>query len=358
MLSDPEFTVPDRATQEKMASEPHSPPAPTWRLVVLPAVIVLVVVVASLLLLRALHEQHDPRELARGMRQRGRRGWQNAYVLSRLLLDPDHEHVRDDVQLCRILKTILVQQNQRARKAADAGQPTDEELIRFRVLLCRMLGEFRLLDGLPALLECASPTSSGKSKADQEAPVRRAAMEAIAVLAANVGPEKIRADTETVEVLVAASRSGNASASVKHDAGVGAAAAFALGVLGGPRATEQLVKLLEDMRPDIRYNAATGLARQRRPEATSVLVEMLDPDRQAAYREQSETARARKRLIVLSNGISAATRLLPAVGPDDRQQLAAALERLRDSKSVASRIRIAAKEALLKLEPRPRSVQN
>ena len=54
-------------------------------------------------------------------------------------------------------------------------------------------------------------------------------------------------------------------------------AAFVLGLLKEPRSTAQLVELLDDSHTDVRFNAATGLARHGDERAIPVLIQMLNP---------------------------------------------------------------------------------
>lgn len=319
------------------------------RLYVLPAFIVLAITGGSLLLIWALHREPTPRELARGLQQPGRRGWQNAYALSQRLLDPEHDRLKDNQELCHALAGTLVELNRTAQRTAESEEPADEELTEFRAFLCHTLGHFRLLHGLPVLVECAR-AESPKGSASRER-VRRAAIEAIALLASNVDPERMRTESETIDLLVAATREHDGRVSNAADTDIPSAATFALGVIGGPQATARLIELLDDIRPDVRYNAATGLARHGHPAAVSVLIQMLDPTSRAACGgERNESARARKRIVVQSNAITAAARLVPLVPEDEGEKLTAALEQLRDSETVQPRIRIAAKETLLRFD--------
>ncbi len=335
---------------EARASQSAEPSRHSAGLYVLPALIVLIFVGAWLFAFWLLHEGQDPRSLVQGMQQPGRRSWQKAYALSQLLSDPEHDELKDDVQLCRALADILTQQNQQAEEARQAGEPEDDERVRFRAFLCRALGTFRLPDGLPALLDCAATETSHLPARRERRQVRLAAIEAIAVLSVNVGTRQIQANPTAVDVLVAASREAGRAESTARESDVAAAATFALGVIGGPQATAQLVQLVADTRPDVRYNAATGLARQSRPEAIPVLLEMLDPEnRMAVQDEKTKSARTRKQGMILRNAIRATERLVGVAAAEQQQALVAGLQHLRDSESVPARIRIDAKETLLKL---------
>ncbi len=343
---------------KEASAQEHSPEATDSEshgvgLYVLPALIVLIFVGAWLSAFWLLHEGQDPQSLVAGMQQPGRRSWQNAYALSQLLANPDHDVLRDDRQLCDALARVLIQQNLQAEEARRAGAKEDEELARFRAFLCRALGTFRIPNGLPALLDCAAADRWQRPASRSQQHVQLAAIEAIAVLATNVGAQTLQANSMAIEVLVDASRNTGQTGSGASESDIAAAATFALGVIGGSDATKELLHLVTDPRPDVRYNAATGLARQCRSKAIPVLLEMLDPEnRTATGNEKTESARARKQWMVLSTAIRATERLLRVDDTPHQQQLLDSLQRLRDSNEVPSRIRIDAKEVLLKLQDR------
>jgi HEAT repeat protein len=334
---------------ENGAPDPDSNASLRAGLYIIPAMIVLLFVVGWLLLFWLFHEDYDPHSLVQGMQQPGRSSWQKAYALSQLLVDPANDQLKDDPVLCRALAHQLEQQNIQAEQQRRAGGEVDEELTQFRAYLCHALGNFRLGDALPPLLQCAAAPTAETAAASPEHEVRRAAMEAIAVLAGNIDTQELPSHDRLVDVLISASGQEAArSNEQQQQADIASAATFALGVIGGPRATEQLLDLITDGRTDVRYNAATGLARQSRPEAVPVLLEMLDLDNRLAYDgERTESARSRKQQMVLHSGIQACTLLLPAASPADRQQLITALQQLRDSPTAPARIRIDAQQALM-----------
>jgi HEAT repeat protein len=267
-----------------------------------------------------------------------------------LLRDPAHDDLKDDVQLCRVLTTSLRQNNEQVDRDRAVGQREDEELVGFRAFLCRALGQFRLRDGLPVLLECAAIDTARLPPTSREAEVRLAALEAIASLAENLGSQAILSEPGAVEVLVTASGHNGAASPTCSPSDIASAATFALGVLGGSPATQRLIELLNDARCDVRYNAATGLARHGHAEAVPVLLEMLNPENRAALQyEKTESARTRKQAMVLSTAIRAAERLLPDLSREHRQQLMGALQQLCRSKTLASRVRLDAKQVVLKL---------
>jgi HEAT repeat protein len=153
-------------------------------------------------------------------------------------------------------------------------------------------------------------------------------LEAIAVLATNVGPRNLRENEQLMEaVLTASEERGEGAIEKRRRDDLRTTAAFTLGVIGGNRAIERLELLLGDPYPNTRYNAATGLARHGKIAAISVLVEMLDPDnRFAVNTEKSDEAKAWKRDLVVTNAIRAAGQLAKRNPSADLSQLKTALE--------------------------------
>ncbi len=314
------------------------------QLYLLPLLIVALLIGGWMFVHWLLHEDQDPRSLVSGMQEPGRRSWQRAYTLSQLLHDPDHDALKDDEALCRELVALLSRRNSQTVASGPASEEEKEEHARFRVFLCRALGEFRLPHGLPALLAAAQPQPGPHGRA-----VRAAALEAIAVLAGNIGSDPILSYPPAINTVLDAS----------HDEGEGevelaATAAYVLGVLGGPQAIERLTQLVDDQRDNVRYNAATGLARRGNLAALDVLLEMLDPAHHAEPRSQeSDTVNQRRQMLVTSNGIRAAERLYGTAPPSARQQLSAALQRLSDATDLPAQLRLQAKEASLRLPGQP-----
>jgi HEAT repeat protein len=231
--------------------------------------------------------------------------------------------------------------------------------------LCRSLGSFTVLDGLPVLLQAARQESD-----PVEVQVRFSAIEAIATLADNCGPAAIAGDEEAKAVLLEASRladdntpppppsdDGEISLYRPH-AELRAVAAYALGVVGGEQAKARLEAMLHDAYPNARYNAATGLARAGSEKCVPVLREMLDPENALAVKDEiNPNDQARKRTTVLLNGIKATLHLAAANTGADLPTLQAAIQNLARSplESVTverSKVKAAANEALRLLEQR------
>jgi HEAT repeat protein len=302
-----------------------------------PVFVVSALVLAWLLLLRWLNADYDPHDLLRDMRAPGRGSWQKAYAFSELLHDPRHVALKEDATLCRDLASVLDDQ----LRAADP----DPAWIKSQIFLCRALGEFRVPDGLPTLLRAAE-TSHSEARVE----VRCAALAALAALAGNLPPGELRSNQRTIAELLDASHDSNATGGFARGNRVASTATFALGVIGGAEATQRLQQLLHDPRPDVRYNAATGLARHGDDTAIPVLLEMLAADDSALLDDQSSLAvRERTYWLLLSNAIHATVRLIETNPQVDRQALRQAVEQLGSDTSLPMWLRLEVQAALQKL---------
>ena len=256
-------------------------------------------------------------QLGRGGNQR----WRAAVSLAAVLQDPDNESIKSDRALAGRLARIL--------EAEIATGSPDEGDVALRVYLCRALGEFHVADGLPVLLVAV------ETERDPRAiEVRRAAIEALAVLASSVPLEDDPAWASLVSLLLEASRDAEPS--------VRSRAAFTLGVVGNREADTRLMVMLADGHADVRYNAATGLARRGNAKSVDVLLEMLDPHQVAGVAaEKQEAARPFKRNLILVNGLRAVEQLVAANPESVDAGLLAAVRRLTES-DMPTQIRVRA----------------
>ena len=329
---------PDNARVTDSGYPPVEPPTTTFivQLFLIPLLIVTIIVVVWFLFSWLASMGNEPQELVRDLQRLDRGSWRKAYALTNQLRDPEHDALKDDAALCRDLAAVLASENQ--------SRSTGRERTQLRVFLCRALGEFRVADGLPSLLEAAA-----KERSDADVDVRRAALEALSVLSGNLGAQVIRGDQQAMDVILAASQASDGEDRGAQRATLRSTAAFALGVVGGSAAMHRLVLMLDDSFPNARYNAAIGLARHGRSEAVPVLLEMLDPGNERAWEsEKSESAREFKRSLVLANGIRAAVELLDSTTnreSREKQELRAAIGRLATDDSVTQRIRLDARAA-------------
>ncbi len=170
---------------------------------------------------------------------------------------------------------------------------------------------------VPALIQAADPR--GDTPADPDTQVY-----AVWALGA-IG------DAEAVPTLVSLAR--------YEDAGLRKAAVHALGSFPGEASRAALVTAVNDPVEDVRWNAAVALARRRDPDATPVLLQMMDRRHLATVAELS----AEQREDAVLQAVQAA-----AVVPDPT--LRSALEGLRDS-DPSMKVRAAARAALEGKQP-------
>ena len=326
---------------------PVEPPTAGFimQLFLIPMIIVTIIVMVWLAVNWLAHMGSDPYELARNLTRVNDKSWQDAATLADLLRNPRHEHLKSDRRLAQELARVLETQ-------IDAGGMSDEE-IKLRIFVARALGEFAVPDGLPALVKAAQA-----EREPAESDVRRTALEALAVLASNVGPETLQNDPELMRAVLEASRE-RATDNDPEDrrAKLRERAAFALGVIGGEAARDRLALMLADPYANARFNAATGLARHGDERAVPIILEMLDPQSsQAVGDEALAEGREWKRLQVLTNGIRAAELLAERNPRADLQALEAALRSLVQSEldsltaGIRRGVRVDAQEALQQIE--------
>jgi hypothetical protein len=253
---------------------------------------------------------------------------------------------------------LKVDENDRDKK-----KRLEETQLKRRMFLCRAIGSFHIPDGVPVLLRCIQ--EPGPNGAD----VQLSALEGIATLAKNVGPEKLREEKDLLPTVIAASKQSDEETSIsvatdgesffRPGGEVRAVAAYVLGVLGGDEERERLAIMLQvETYPNARYNAATGLARAGDVRCIPILKEMLNPENDAAAKdERGPRDQENKRVIVLRNGIQTTVVLAQKNSTADLASLKVALQTIVDSdlaaiKTDRSKLQIAAKEALRVLDKR------
>ncbi|HEX3726847.1 MAG TPA: HEAT repeat domain-containing protein [Pirellulales bacterium] len=286
------------------------------QLFVVPGIIVVVVVMIWLMFNWLAQMGNDRDAFVRQLSRNNEARWQAAFNLATALRaerGASTPKLTADPQLAQQLADIL-------DREIDAGS-MDEKPITLRIYLCRALGEFRVTEGLPTLVKAATT-----ERDDKEGDVRRAAIEGIAILAANFKPgdKRFTEDRSLQDALLRAAGD--------PDARTRAAAAVAMGVIGGPAFVERLHAMLEDTHPDVRYNAAARLAHQGDIAAESVLVDMLDPNQEAGVEvEKHEDMRPFKRTLITVNALRATAQLAEANPNADLEPLRAAVKKLVDS---------------------------
>ena len=307
------------------------------QLFLIPMMIVSVIVGVWLAFTWMAHLGNDPQDLVAALRVPNESGWQKADILAEMLRNPTNDDLKQDVKLAQNLAQVL-------RGQLTSGA-TDEKSVLMRVFICRALGEFRVAEALPALIEAVST-----DRTIEDLLVRDAALQAIAVLTRNLvavqDAKVLQSNEQLLATLLDASRDYAEEGDQNERAKIRSAAAFALGVVGGEDATARLVEMLQDSFPNARYNAAIGLCRQGDIRAVPVLIAMLDAEnRQVVEGEASDSERLRKRSLVMMNAIRAAGRLAARKPATGLQGLRDRLEQIRDS-GLPPALKSAAREAL------------
>ncbi|NDC53496.1 MAG: HEAT repeat domain-containing protein [Planctomycetia bacterium] len=274
---------------------PVEPPSAAFlvQLFLVPGLIVAIIVCVWLAFHWLAHLGNDPQAYVRTLRRDNEGRWQAALNLANDLRGPGAAALKQDEALAGELGRILAEEAARGR--------TGEQSETLRIYLCRALGEFSVPSAAGPLLERLVDASDPQTA--------RAAVEALAVLETNLAAAG-RAITDrdgAIAAVISASQAG--------DEPLRSAAAFTLGVLGGPAATERLLALGGDTVADVRFNAALALARQGRPEAYEGLGEMLAlPDTPAGPNDDAAAqSRRYKRALVVVNALRGVALLVDAV---------------------------------------------
>jgi len=318
------------------ALPPVEPPSAGFvvQLFFIPLVIVSLIVGVWLMFSWIAHAGSNPRALVAEIRKNNDASWQKAFELANLLRNSDADAIKDDEELAGDLCTFL--------DAELAAGLQDEAKVKLREFLCGVLGQFRVGQVVPTLVEAVR---TQKSSVDLR--VRTAAVEALTVHLSNVGAERVAQRNAVRAVLLDASRSrsDNPDERPKYDQ-LRSSAAFALGVLGDEESLGRLSELLDDGYANVRFNAALGLARHGDPRAIDGLIDMLDPDNPAVTRDETnEGEKTRKRIRVLKNAIRATARFWE-VRHDLPPGLLSSIEKL-SSADVAKDVQMDATDLLL-----------
>ncbi len=274
---------------------PVEPPSAGFilQLFIIPAVIVLVVVLLGLLVTSLANTgERDPAEIVATLRSSSQNRWQEAFELANALrTEQRNPGLKENTELADELAKLLDEE-----LAADSS---DDNSVKLRSFLCAALGAFHVDNGLPVLLKVAQE--------DSDETVRGHAINAIAVLAETFRTQDPPQDLEQENVVEALVELAND----QSDA-VRSQTAYALGVItlapeSDPRLAEELEKLVDDLYPDARYNAAMGLARRGSLLAVAPLVEMLDLESLAVSikGEVTPELQTRKRNTILKNALDA-----------------------------------------------------
>ena len=346
----PELTSPSsQPLSPDDALPPVQPPSAAFivQLFVIPGVIVFIIVLVWLLFNWLAQMGSDPAAYVQALRKKNPGSWHAAVNLANALRGDTTGRLREDRQLARELAQILDEEIE-SGTGLNSESESDAQAINLRIYLAKALGEFHVDTGVEVLLKAAVTERS-----EAERPVRIAAIESLAVLTENLGTG---ADSQRiVEPLIQASRDDHRQ--------VRSVAAFALGVLGRSAALERLVVMLQDPIPDVRYNAATGLARHGRAESIEVLAEMLAADQSQALdlesvqaetgheQRQYEANLLHKANLIHMNGLRAVEMLMKANSSANVSGLASAVTLLL-KEDLAANVREKAESVAKQLDSR------
>ncbi|MEC8737232.1 MAG: HEAT repeat domain-containing protein [Planctomycetota bacterium] len=310
---------------------PVEPPSAAFlvQLFLVPGVIVAIIVCVWLAFHWLAHLGNDPQAYVRTLRRANEGRWQAALNLANDLRGPNGSGLKADVKLASELGSILDDE-------VGSGR-TGEQSETLRLYLCRALGEFSVPEAAPALVR--------RVNANDDEPTTQAAIEAIAVLATNL--QKAGRSFENRDDVVAAVLAATTSANSR----VRDACGFTLGVLGGERSIDGLLRLVGDPSADVRSNAALGLARLGQPDAYDTLSEMLAledvylDEKTPDDKMQSERY---KRALVVVNALRGITMLIDAINEGPPSDIIKKIEELQQD-SVAE-VRSSAKAVIKKID--------
>lgn len=329
---------------------PVEPPSGGFivQLFFVPLIIVLVIVAVYLMFTWLAHMGRDPDEYVKRIGDNDAGSMQAAMDLATDLRG--QPELQSDAGLARQLAALL------ERELAEGGLETED--LALRVFLCKALGEFRVPDGWPALVAAAE-----QNRDDKELVVRTAAVQAIALLVDHcrvaAPPESASASAREPTASLAASVLPALLAAADDDSDLlRSSAAYALGVVGGEAALDKLAVMQDSAYPDVRYNAATGLARQGDERAVRILAEMLDPAELRVDTEQAARQEG-KRAVIVINALEATRQLSQANAEADLDELRQAVEALVAA-DLSPPVRVKAEETARALAERaaPAAAQN
>lgn len=324
------------------ALPPVEPPTAGFllQLFFIPLLIVGIIVLVFFSFSWLSQSETDLEKVVEQLEKGGTGTWSKALVLADLMREPRYESKKSDPKLAQRLGGVL--------KASIDGNLQDEESLKLRFYLARACGEFRVIDPLPSLIVAAT---TERSPGEKE--VRVAALEGLAVLTGNNPIDQVLANPD---LLPAIDKALHEKAEVGNPDDVNAKlrerAVFLLGVIGQEKQIEQLAQFVQDPFPNVRYNAALGLARQGDLRALPVLLDMLDPDNAEVIKgEVKEAQKQWKRESVAFNALKAVSKLVEKQPQADYSAAEKVLTRLRESE-VGGQLRAAAGDVLFGL-PKP-----
>lgn len=266
-----------------------------------PMIIVSIIVAVWLMFGWLAESGTRPAQLAANISKLNKGSWQDAHRLSNMLRDPRETELRQNKELITRLSGILV-------NLLEADAETEPEKRKLMIWLCRALGEFDIDNGLSTLIAATE---------SDDLDVRRAAIQSIGVFADGFDADVSLRHPELLPRLEeTAFEYGTQSEEEIPYGMVRSSTAFTLGIIGVEQSLNTLERMLADSHPDVRYNAACGLARNGDSRSIPRIKEMLQLDNEEALRfEQDEAGnipesnKKWKQYVVIKNGLEAVTQL-------------------------------------------------
>ncbi len=308
------------------------------QLFVVPALIVVIIAAVVAMINWLAHMGNSPQQYIEALQRDNAARWQVAVSLADTLRNPANESLLSDPRIAVQLADLL-------NSEIDKGELDDDD-VQLRVYLCHALGQMRRPEVLPPLVRAAH---TQRDAAEDE--VRLAAVRDL-VLYADQSPDfKIADHPEVLQAWLEASR---------HDKPViRSAACFGLRIGDDPRSRQRLAQLLQDLTPDVSYNAACNLALLGDERCLPVVVQMLEPDQAHAVQAEEVSARDYKQATIHHNALVAAEELGRRGLGAELAELRAAVERFSSaelpvkSPDVAANLRNEARRVLQKLPGAP-----
>lgn len=275
------------------------------QLFVVPGLIVAAVMVVTLLFNWIAHSEADPQAYLQHI-ERGRlNSWQAAHDLAVEL--GRRLELRADAELAGQVASLL---RRKLDEPLPARREEAEQYVGLVAYLVKTASYFP--DHLPAMQAVAD--AAGENGGDEaRVVIRSAALEAIATTWADWQAADREPAGDDALWNAAAAAAGEADHALRERA------VYALGVLCGwdnrlrDQARDVLSAALDDAHPNVRYNAAAGLARAGEPAAVDVLLEMLDLKETAGVAvERDDASRDAKRVLIVEAALEAAAQLAAA----------------------------------------------
>ncbi|MDX1961743.1 MAG: HEAT repeat domain-containing protein [Pirellulales bacterium] len=300
------------------------------QLFVIPGLIVLAIVLVWLLFNWLAHMGSNPQAELAALKLNNAGRWQSAYNLSEQLRQDQAGIIRGDPKFAAELAGVL--------ETSLAAEDNSGEAAKLRIFLCQALGMFTVDQGVPALIKAAETAVAKKDPM-----LHNVALEALAnTIVRNEAQQQLAKNANSPAAAIAPWPRQERilgvlqTAAANEDLRVRTRAAYVLGEFSSPAAAQTLTGMLYDKSWQVRFNAATSLAKRGDVAAIPVLVEMLEIQPRELVDElppandnwQSPPSNEDLRRMVVKNGLQATLALRQANSAEPPANLMAAIERL------------------------------